>query len=399
MQAHAAPAAASAIVASHDWHEALDKALGDASIAAPDLLLLFAAWDYADDYASLAAEVKARTGATTLIGCSGQGIIGPGREIEDEPALALASFALPGAVLNSTRITAADVENRASMEDWEELFGLGRDEINALIVFTEPYFNTEALLIALSGFFPGLPVVGGIASGDLRSGRSALFLEGEAFMDGAVAVALGGDYTIRTVVSQGAAPIGEPWTVTSATENVIETIGMMPAYTLLMDTLMALPPDQLLRARSNLLVGLAMDEYKDVFRRGDFLIRNLLGGDSELGQLAINAYPRVGQTIQFQMRDAKAADEDLRELLEGFKAELGDQTPVGALLCACNGRGAGLFGAPNHDALAVADRLGEVPLAGFFCNGEIGPVGPRTFLHGFTASLGFIVRKEGATSV
>ena len=142
-------------------------------------------------------------------------------------------------------------------------------------------------------------------------------------------------------------------------------------------------------------VGLAVDEYKDEFRRGDYLIRNLVGVDRERGVIAIGAHPRVGQTIQFQMRDAAAADEDLRELLGSARRDAGGaHSPSRAILCSCNGRGAGLFGAPDHDARGVATELGPVPLAGFFCNGEIGPVGSKTFLHGFTASLALLVARD-----
>jgi small ligand-binding sensory domain FIST len=156
---------------------------------------------------------------------------------------------------------------------------------------------------------------------------------------------------------------------------------------------MDLPDSMRERAQRNLLVGLAMDEYRDEFARGDFLIRNLLGADRERGVLGIGAAARVGQTLQFQVRDAAAADEDLREMLDAAQRDFGDVTPAGALLCACNGRGMGLFDSPDHDALALAHRFGAMPVAGFFCNGEIGPVGGTPYVHGFTASIGFFVPK------
>lgn len=146
-----------------------------------------------------------------------------------------------------------------------------------------------------------------------------------------------------------------------------------------------------MRAMQNLLVGLAMDEYQDEHGRGDFLIRNLLGVDEESGTIAVNTAVRVGQTFQFQFRDAEAADADLRQRLHEFAERLPAETVVlGSVLCACNGRGRGLFGALDHDARALADILGPVPTAGLFCNGEIGPVGRTNFLHGFTASIAVI---------
>ena len=182
--------------------------------------------------------------------------------------------------------------------------------------------------------------------------------------------------------------------MTDARGNLLVTIGGRPAYEVLVETLRGLPPDVRARAARNLVIGLAMDEYSDRFGRGDFLIRNLLGIDRETGALTVGANPRVGQTVQFQMRDPQAADEDLRLLLESAEEALGDLRPAGALLCACNGRGVGLFGVPDHDARLLADRFDRVPIAGFFCNGEIGPVGARPFLHGFTASIGLFVPSE-----
>ena len=171
---------------------------------------------------------------------------------------------------------------------------------------------------------------------------------------------------------------------------MLRTIGTRPAVDVLRETLDSLGEETRERAERNLLVGLAMDEYRHEYGRGDYLIRNIMGFDRQSGAIAINAHPRVGQTIQFQFRDAEAADDDLTTQLKAYKAGLdSDQTVLGAVLCACNGRGRSLFGAPNHDARALTDALGAVPTAGLFCNGEIGPVGGETFLHGFTASIAF----------
>jgi len=136
-----------------------------------------------------------------------------------------------------------------------------------------------------------------------------------------------------------------------------------------------------------------MNEYLDEFHRGDFLIRNLLAADAQLGCIAVGALPRQGQTVQFQRRSAAAATEDMRELLIRTQRQLANRTIYGACLCCCNGRGKNLFGRPNHDAEMVQQQLGPTGLAGFFCNGEIGPVGEKNFLHGYTASLALFVRK------
>jgi small ligand-binding sensory domain FIST len=263
------------------------------------------------------------------------------------------------------------------------------------MIIADPFtIDPELLMSTLSMTYPDVPLVGGLASGHPRMRGTHVFLDGRVHVEGAVALAIGGPYTVQPVVSQGAEPIGETWTITGAHENVVESLGMRPALEILAETFRGLPEDTQQRARSNLLVGLAMNEYQDDFQRGDFLIRNLMGINQETGELVIGAAPRIGQTLQFQLRDPDAADAELSLLLDRTRDQLEGRPAVGGLLFACNGRGIGLFGAADHDAHAVANHFGEIPLAGFFCNGEIGPVAGKPFLHGFTASLALIVPKE-----
>jgi small ligand-binding sensory domain FIST len=385
--------AKAAISRQREWRAALDEVLeatdlGDAPV---DLALLFAGAHHAGDYDALVRAAMDRSGARRLAGCSGQGIIGPSREVEGEPALSLLRLSLPGATVQVVHL----VQPALDAAGLGRLGGLSLEDVNAWLVLADPFrLDVDGLIEGLEQAYPGVPIVGGLASGRHDQQRTHVFVDGAVHAEGAALVALGGKVAVQTVVSQGATPIGEPWTITSARGNVLETIGGRPAYQVLMETIQALPPDVQQRAARNLLVGLAVDEYKDEFRRGDYLIRNLVGVDRERGVVAIGAHPRVGQTIQFQMRDAAAADEDLRELLGSARRTLGETQPVAAILCSCNGRGAGLFGAPDHDARGVATELGPVPLAGFFCNGEIGPVGSKTFLHGFTASLALVVARD-----
>lgn len=386
-----------AAVARHpDWRDALADLIGQIPLLAGEdevhLALLFASSEYREEFPDLVTRARQLTGARLLVGCSGQGVIGAGREVEGEPALALLAFSLPGAELTAVHLTQEDLESCRTPQDWHRLTAVAPEGTSAWFLFVDPFtMDAEALLDGLSAGYPGTPLVGGLASGDPRLRGTHLFLNEEVYDRGAVALALGGPYTVRTIVSQGAAPIGETWTITGAQGHIIETIAQRPAYQVLVDTLRALPPAMQRRAQRNLLVGLAMDEHRGEFRRGDFLIRNLMGIDPERGTLAVGALPRVGQTLQFQLRDPDAADEDLRELLERARKELGARQPVGALLCSCNGRGVGLFGTPDHDARTLVDLLGPIPVTGFFCNGEIGPVGERNFLHGFTASIALVI--------
>lgn len=389
---------AAAITRSADWQDALDRALQEAGAASEtgtaELALFFASADYGEHLETMLRRVQSATGCGLLAGCTGQGIIGPEREIEGEPALSLMTLRLPGAILQASHIAQRQVEQLETPEAWHQYTGVSPDQVNAWLLFADPFhMDVETMLQGFSAAYPGVPIVGGLASASAQPHQTFVFLNGEVHGHGAVVVALCGEYTVKTVVSQGCDPIGEPWIITGANGSIVETISQRPAYEVLVETVRALPADQQERASRNLLVGLAMDEYKETFGRGDFLIRGLMGADPKSGAIAIGAHPRVGQTIQFQIRDATAADEDLRQLLVEARESLGDVRPLGAVLCSCNGRGQGLFGFPDHDARTVAQQLGAVPVAGFFCNGEIGPVGKDIFLHGFTASIALIVPK------
>lgn len=330
-----------------------------------------------------------------VIGCSGQGIVGTDQELEDLPSLSLLALSLPETTLQPIHLTQAMLESCTHPQDWYDELGINQDEVNAWLVFADPFrMDGEALVEGFSRAYPGVPMIGGLASGG-EDHFTRVFLNDEVFADGAVALAISGEYTLLPLVSQGCEPIGEAWTITKVREDgLIEGISNRSAYQVLIDTFQTLSPELQRRAQRHLLVGLAANEYQDSFERGSFLIRELRGVDRRLGVLAINASPRVGQTLQFQMRDAPGADLDLRSLLSQAKARLQQNQPVAALLCTYAGRGIGMFAIPDHDAGVIARELGPIPVAGLFCNGEIGPMGGRTFLHSFTASIALFVKRS-----
>ena len=387
--------ARSVVIQNNDWKEAAKEACAQlAGFGSIDLLFMFASDSYGNSLEDLVQAIYRESGARNLLGCTGQGIIGQERELEDGAALALLALALPGIELSPVHLT-QDSLIQADAATLPVLTQATSLEVNGWVLLADPYtLDPEQMIGLFSEAYPGLPVVGGMASGDFRQRRTYLFLNDRVLKEGALALPVGGAYTLKTVVSQGATPVGEPWMVTAAERNIIFSISGRPAYEVLIETFRGLSPERQEQARRNLLVGLAVDEYKAEFGRGDFLIRNLMALDPASGAIAISAEPRIGQTIQFQLRDSAAADEDLRELLENVKPSLENNPPLAGVVFSCNGRGQGLFGIPDHDARAINAQLGTLPLAGFFCNGEIGPVGNQTFLHGFTASLGLFVKKE-----
>jgi small ligand-binding sensory domain FIST len=368
-----------------DWRTALQSALTGATDPlhgeAPDLLFIFASAEYEGDYAELLQAALETSRTTELAGCSASAVIGGTRELESEPGVAALALRLPrGALLNVRYVTSADVRSAG-------LAGISTAQCHGLVVLADPFTTDVAALIeTLEREYPGTTIVGGLATGSPSVQSTCVFHGHAVAEEGAIVIGVGGSVRLRPIVSQGCEPIGEPWTVTDSERHIVRSIGGRPAYEVLVETVNGLDSETRDRLNTNLRVGLAMNEYRDEFRRGDFLIRNLVGVDPRSGAIAVAGAPRVGQTLQFQLLDARAADQELRQMLQGAS----DASSSAALLFACNGRGAGLFGTPDHDVRTVREVLGALPLAGLFCNGEIGPVGEKTFVHGYTASLGLI---------
>jgi small ligand-binding sensory domain FIST len=322
-----------------------------------------------------------------LVGCSGWGVIGSRREIEHEPGFSLILFSLPAESFSVLQISETEIEESNGAEYWHGVTGLPPKEVTSWVVLANPHFGAaESWLEEWNEAYPKIPILGGLAS----STGSEMFLlrDGEAISAPVLAIAMKRGLVVRSLVSQGCRPIGDPSPITKAEQNLILEIGNLPAYQALEAAFLSIPAEQRVSVRNNLFLGLAVSEYIEDFKQGDFLIRNILGADPQIGALAVGAHPRVGQTVQFQLRDSKSAREDL--VLASEHVKTGLSGPIGILLFSCAGRGKGLFGTPDHDAETLANILGSIPLAGFFCNGEIGPVGGKAFLHGYTASAAIV---------
>ncbi len=329
-----------------------------------------------------------------LAGCSSQSLIVGEQEVEHNAGLTLALYAMPGADVKACHFTQEQVEEANGPGYWRLETGIEPNQTNGWLVFIDPFhLDSETWLRTWNEAYAPAPVMGGLASGDYSEQLTQVYLNNDVFEEGGVAISVGGDVKLAGVTSQGCTPIGDTWTLTKVDANIIHEIGNRPAYEVLAETFNGLTAEEQKSARGNLFIGLVVNEYLDEFHRGDFLIRNLLGADPNSGSIAVGALPRLGQTVQFQRRSAAAATEDMTELLASTKRKLGEATIYVGCLCSCNGRGENMFGKPNHDAQMVQQRLGPFGLAGFFCNGEIGPIGERNFLHGYTASLALFVKK------
>jgi len=368
--------------ASTAFHHILERLDVDPDGAPADFTVIFSSRHHASVLGKLSEAFLEQGRTNHVLGCTGEAVVGEDQEIEGKPALSVWSLHSSGAEIQPIRFDPGGGSMRQALASLE-----GPAE-STLILLADPFsFGMNDLLKLANEEHAGLRIVGGMASGGAEPGANRLLLDGEAFTVGAVALRLSGPVSIRTVVSQGCRPIGRTMLVTKAEQNIIRELGRRPALEALRDAFQTLSREDVEKVHEGLHIGRVINEYQESFQRGDFLVRNVVGAD-ETGAIQINDLIRVGQTVQFHVRDAETADEDLRESL-ARKTGPGpaDAIPVGALLFSCNGRGSRLFGAPNHDVGVIHEVVGPVPTAGFFAMGELGPIGGQNFFHGFTASV------------
>jgi small ligand-binding sensory domain FIST len=371
---------ASALSLHPDPAEATGEVVGrvlELMAEAPDLALLFCSPHHVDAVADIAGTVRALVRPGVLAGTTAVAVVAGEREIEDGPAVALWAARL-AARPRPLRLTAARTPAGVALQGLS-VSSLAPGEV--ILLLADPFtLPVDAVVEALATLDPPVPVVGGVASASGVPGGNRLVLDGEVSDGGGVGVVLPADVATTVVVSQGCRPVGGPMIVTAAEGNLLTELAGRPALERLEALVVGADPDERTRLAGGLHLGIAIDEHRATFQQGDFLVRNLVGADREARALAVDQRVAVGTTVQFQVRDADAADDDLRARLAGMAGD-------GALLFTCNGRGERLFGVPDHDAAVVAAALGSDAVAGMFCAGEVGPVGARSFLHGFTASV------------
>lgn len=350
----------------------------------PDLMCVFVSGGDPRSIVDAGTAAVKAGGAGTTIGCSAGGVIGAGRGVEQAEAVSVWAAVLPGVEVRPVHLSAQRVGDSVMVTGLPT--GDGQDEVGVLLA--DPYgFPVAPFVNHTNASRPGLPLVGGLADGPLGPGSVRLFLDGPGFddtvLDGAVGVLLSGPVSAQIAVSQGCRPIGPPMTVTRSEANALVELAGTPAYRKLQEIVEELPPEDQTLAMRGLHLGIAMNEYAETHERGDFLIRGVLGADQRTGSIVVGDTVEVGTTVRFQVRDAASAEEDLSELLGKVAARGAD----GALLFSCNGRGRTMFPSADHDVLAVRRSLGVDAVAGFFANGEIGPVAGQNYVHGFTASI------------
>jgi small ligand-binding sensory domain FIST len=363
--------------------EAADRVRAELGVD-PDLVVAFLSPHHTQAYRELPARLALAFPRALVVGCAASGVIGAGHEVEERPALSLTAASLPGVELTPMHLDPRDLER-----DLSARIGLSRAAEPHFLVLADPFtFDADALVAGLDRAYPAGRKVGGLASGGRSPGGNVLFLGREVHRSGAVCVAMTGNITVDTIVAQGCRPIGRPMVVTRGRDNLIEELDKQKPAEVLHELFDGLDERDQTLFRHSLFVGIEMREsqIEVSINKGEFLVRNLVGMDPTSGALAVGAHVQPWQVVQFLLRDARTAAEDLTALLTRYRTR-GAQ-PAGALLFSCLGRGQHLYGRPDHDTNLFAELLGSIPLGGFFCNGEIGPVGGSTFLHGYTSAFG-----------
>ncbi|MEU0569646.1 FIST N-terminal domain-containing protein [Nonomuraea sp. NPDC005983] len=368
-----------------DLEEAAESAVGQALSrlgGRADLVCFFICGEDPDDVSRAGQRAMRMAPDAHVIGCSATGVIGDGQGVELASAVSAWAATLDGARLTTFALETLTAEDRFVVAGLPER---GADD-HVAILLADPYtFPTDAFVERSVDVLGDLPLIGGLANGLQGRGSVRLFADGEVYTEGAIGVLLSGPIHVSTVVSQGCRPIGPSMVVTRAEENLLLELAGQPALARLEDIVTELDEDDRELVASGLQIGVAMDEYAERHERGDFLIRGVIGIDPEREAVAIGDVVEIGRTVRFQVRDAATADEDLYDLLDAHREELGKVE--GALLFSCNGRGSAMFGTADHDPVALRDTLGPIGMAGFFAAGEVGPVAGHNHVHGFTASV------------
>lgn len=364
----------------------------------PDLTLIFVSPHFANEFDKVQDIIYAETKTKHFVGCSASGLIGGGCEVEMEPAVALTAAVMPNVQIKTFHLVNSELPDPdASPDRWHELVGVKPEVAPHFILLPDPFsFRIDTLIEGLDYAYPGATKIGGMASGARKPNVNALYINEKLYRNGMAGAVLHGDVVVETIVAQGCRPIGKPLRVTRCDKNLILELEGKPAVNSLHEVIQRLTQHEQQLVQESLLIGIAMDEFREKHKPGDFLIRNILGIDPNTGALVISELMREEQTIQFHVRDAATSADDLRFLLKDYRDKQSAQAQ-GALLFACLGRGQHLYNMPNHDSDCFREYMGSVPLGGFFCNGEIGPVGGTTFLHGFTSAFGIFRQKTPAS--
>jgi small ligand-binding sensory domain FIST len=391
---------ASAISQELDLEQALDFLRGEieAQMGAdrPDLVMVFTSPHHATDYELIPRYLDECFPEAVIVGCSGGSVIGSQREFEREPAIAVLAGNLPDVAIEPFWMNSDELTEMVERPGrWRNRLHMEPEHQPVFVIFPDPFTcDGQDLVGSLQEAFPEAVTVGGLVSGGRVAGAHALFLQADTRTTGVIGIGMYGDIVLDPIVSQGARPIGKPMIATRSEERVIYELDGSPAVQVLDHLMRSVSKEDRELFRRSPMIGLATDPNPNAGAHTDYLVRNLLGVDRSTGRIGINAKLGSDQKIQFHVRDADASRRELENLLAQYRLRELETQVAGALMFSCLGRGSYFFGEKDHDASLLTDHMGELPMAGFFCNGELGPVKRRTWVHGYTTVFG-LFRSRG----
>ena len=370
-----------------DCVSSIRREMGDAPL---DLAIAFLSAHFSAEYEEASAMIQDQLGAKLFFGCSAGGVIGGGQEIENRPGFSLTVAHLPDVEFSPFHLQGDELPDMdASPNAWEDALNVSAENDPPFLLLVDPFgFPAQNLLVGLDYAFSRSIKIGGMASGGQQAGDNALFLRDKVYRSGAIGIAMKGNITVDTIVAQGCRPVGQLMSITKCEQNLLLELDQRPPLEVLRELFTASSDRDRELMQQSLFLGIVMDDLIETAEQGDFLIRNIIGLDGRNGSMAIGELLREGQRVQFHLRDALTSADDLANLLGKYADEERATGRQGALLFSCLGRGQHLYGRPDHDTDLFRNKVGAIPLGGFFCNGEIGPVGGTTFLHGYTSSFG-----------
>ena len=355
----------------------------------PDLVFVFPSFNFSGQFKDISNALSKHFENSVIMGCSGNGVIGAGREVEHTPGFAMCAAELPEVEITPFHISDSDLPDGDDPPNkWENVLGVSRESHPNFVLLADPFsVRGENLLMGMDYAYPDCKIVGGLASGGTQPGSNALYLNNITYDHGIAGVALSGNIEINTIVAQGCKPIGSLSRITKCERNILQELDGRSPFDILGETYNDLNEADQKLFQNSLFLGVVMDPFESSPGIGDFLIRNIVGANPDAGQLAVGQMLREGQLVQFHLRDAQTSTENLSNMLDEYQStSFGPET--GALMFSCLGRGKYLYEEPDHDTDLFREKIGDLPLTGFFCNGEIGPVSGSTFLHGYTSSFG-----------
>ena len=355
----------------------------------PDLVFVFPSFNFSGQFKDISNALSKHFENSVIMGCSGNGVIGAGREVEHTPGFAMCAAELPEVEITPFHISDSDLPDGDDPPNkWENVLGVSRESRPNFVLLADPFsVRGENLLMGMDYAYPDCKIVGGLASGGTQPGSNALYLNNITYDHGIAGVALSGNIEINTIVAQGCKPIGSLSRITKCERNILQELDGRSPFDILGETYNELNEADQKLFQNSLFLGVVMDPFESSPGIGDFLIRNIVGANPDAGQLAVGQMLREGQLVQFHLRDAQTSTENLSNMLDEYQSTpFGPET--GALMFSCLGRGKYLYEEPDHDTDLFREKIGDLPLTGFFCNGEIGPVSGSTFLHGYTSSFG-----------